>query len=276
MSATQNQEKCPICEKDLITKPSVKITEKGANGINEASKQKKRNLFVSAGTEVHKDCRQTHVNKKDIELSRKRLCGEGTGTSGRRPSRTSVGPFDSKSDCLYCGCKVSDSERDISSRVRTDVFVDSILAACTNRNDEWAYTVKAGIEYFAHDLHAPECVYHHTCDSNFRTGRNIPQKYDPEPREKRRKVGRPRNADQEQAFMQTCAYLEANDKEQLTISDLRKKMQDYLEDETSIPLGSYQFKCKLREHYKDSISLMYSNVENITHVNRSARQGFIY
>jgi len=66
--------------------------------------------------------------------------------------------------------------------VRTDIFVDSALAVCATRTDEWALTVRARLEYFAHDLHAPECVYHRTCDSNFRTGRNIPQKYtDPEP-----------------------------------------------------------------------------------------------
>ena len=98
-------------------------------------------------------------------------------------------------------------------------------------------------------------MYHRTCDSNFRTGRNIPQKYaDAESMNKCRKVGRPKNEDQEQAFLLTSAYLEANDEEQLTLSDLSSKMKDYLENEESTPFGNQYLKCKLKEHYKDSIS----------------------
>jgi hypothetical protein len=254
MSATVSQEKCPICEEELELKDTVKITQKGAKGINEASTQRGVDIFVSAGTEVHKECRQMHVNKKDIELSLKRKRGERTDCVGRRPSRASVGTFDSKSDCLYCGCQVSVDERDSFSRVSTDNFVDSVLAACATRTDPWALTVRARVEYFAHDLHAPECVYHHTCDSNFRTERNIPQMYDPEPSAKRKKAGRPKNEDQEQAFILVCAYLESNDEEQLTVSDLSSKMKDYLENEEAVAFDNYYLKRKLKEHYKDSIS----------------------
>jgi len=101
----------------------------------------------------------------------------------------------------------------------------------------------------------PECVHHRTCDSNFRTGRNIPQKHtEAESMNKCRKVGRLKNEDQEQAFLKTCTYLEANDDEQITLSDLSSKMKDYLENEESTPFGTQYLKCKLKEHYKDSIS----------------------
>jgi len=112
----------------------------GAKGINEASTKRGLDIFVSAGTEVHKECREKHVSKKDIELSLKRKRGEQTECIARRASPTSVGPFDSKSDSLYFGCKVSVDERDsfTFSRVRTDIFVDSALAVCATRTDQWA------------------------------------------------------------------------------------------------------------------------------------------
>ena len=254
MSATVSQEKCPICEEKLHLKDTVKIIQKDAKGINEASTQRGVEIFVSAGTEVHKECRQVHVNKKDIELSLKRKRGERTDCVGRRPSRASVGTFDSKSDCLYCCYHVSVDERDSFSRVSTDNFVDSVLAGCTTRTDQWALSVRSRVEYFAHDLYAPECVYHHTCDSNFRTERNIPQMYASEPSAKRKKAGRPKNEDQEQAFILVCAYLESNDEEQLTVSDLSSKMKGYLENEESVAFDNYYLKRKLKEYYKNYIS----------------------
>ena len=69
---------------------------------------------------------------------------------------------------------------------------------------------------------------------------------------KRRKSGRPMNEDQQQAFLRVCAYLEANDEEQITITDLVYKMRDYLLDETSVPHGHHEG--NLKKHYGDTIS----------------------
>ena len=69
--------------------------------------------------------------------------------------------------------------------------MDSILKACANRDDPWILTVKSRVEYFAKDLHAAECLYHHVCDSNFRSERGVPKQYDLEPSAKRMKAGRP-------------------------------------------------------------------------------------
>ena len=128
-------------------------------------------------------------------------------------------------------------ERDSFSRVSTDNFVDSVLAVCTTRTDQWALSVRSRVEYFAHDLYAPECVHHHTCDSNFRVERNIPQMFASEPSAKRKKAGRPKNEDQEQAFILVCDHLEG-----------------YLDNEESIAFDNYYLKRKLKEHYKNSIS----------------------
>ncbi len=47
---------------------------------------------------------------------------------------------------------------------------------------------------------------------------------------KRRKVGRPKDTDQEQAFLRMCTYFEENDEEQLSVADLACKMKEYLQD----------------------------------------------
>ena len=46
-----------------------------------------------------------------------------------------------------------------------------------------------------------------------------------------------------------CLYLEANDDEQLTISDLVCKMSEFLNDGDSIPYSRKYLKCKLKEIY---------------------------
>lgn len=117
-------------------------------------------------------------------------------------------------------------QKRIESRVRTDNFVRSILSACAVRDDSWALNVKSRVEYFSRDLHAPECVHHHTCDSNFRTEKSIPDKYSQNA--KRRKIGRPINNFQNDAFIKLCNYLKLNEEKQLTVVDLDSKMKDFL------------------------------------------------
>ena len=53
-----------------------------------------------------------------------------------------------------------------------------------------------------------------------------------------------------------CTYLEINDEEQLTISDLRSKMKEFLTDKDSLPFGKQYLKSQLRERYGDSIHVI--------------------
>jgi len=87
---------------------------------------------------------------------------------------------------------------------------------------------EGGFELFGGDLHAADCVYHKSCDVNFRTFRDIRRQHRLVPESKRKKVGRPTNSDQEQAFYKMCTYFEENDEEQLTITDLSNKMKKIL------------------------------------------------
>ena len=200
-----NQSACPLCQNELGSEDKVTIGKKGADGINIASVERGDNILVTAGTVVHKSCRMNYVNKKDIERH-KRATYDST-SSVKRSARLSLGQFDSKTDCLFCGNKVvskNSADYDDYSCVRTYNFADKILARCKSRSDEWASTVQGRIEYFSGDLHAADCLYHHSCDVNFRTGRDVPTYHMAETSSKRKKVGRPKDTDQEQAFIRIC------------------------------------------------------------------------
>ena len=106
-------------------------------------------------------------------------------------------------------------------------FAKTILQWC-DRSDDWDFAVKCRVEYYGGDLHAADCVYHHSCDGNFRSGLDIPQTFRDEPTAKCRQSGRPKDVDQEQAFSKMCSYLEANDEEQLTIAAIGDTMKEYL------------------------------------------------
>ena len=100
------------------------------------------------------------------------------------------------------------------------------------------------------DLFAADAVYHQVCSVNFRTNKSIPHQFATEecPQAKR---GRP----QKEAFLKVAAYLQENDDEQKTISDLIEKMKQYLMDSGS-DCTSYRFtymKNKLKEHFGDEL-----------------------
>ncbi len=225
----------------------VEVHQKGADGINNASVQKGNNVHISAGEIVHSKCRQTYINKKDIKIQQ-----ENKAEPPKRSARVATGPFNSQTDCLFCGTTITHGSKDTSS-VKTDTLAESILECCDNRADQWAFTVKGRIEYYGRDLHAADCVYHHLCSSSFRNGYNIPIQFQKDPEAKRRKSGRPKNEDQEQAFMKVCTYLENNDEEQLTITHLRDKMKESLTNPDSEPYGNQYLKKKLREQYQDNV-----------------------
>lgn len=140
-----------------------------------------------------------------------------------------------------------------SSEVHTSCFPETILKHCQKRSDDWAYSVQGRIECFGKDLHAFDCIYHNLCSTYFRNGQDMPEKFRSEPRRKPKQVGRPTNEDQRQAFLRVCDYLEDNDEEQITISELVRKMGEYLLEEGSIPYGSHYLKQKLKEHYGASL-----------------------
>ena len=124
--------------------------------------------------------------------------------------------------------------------VRTKDFEYKIQQICKVRNDEWVETVRGRLE-FAQDLHAADAVYHQACSVNFWTRKQIPKKHENNTDSKPAK-GRPTNKVKSKAFLKETEVLVENDKEQFTISDLVRKMQEYLEGTGETPV-----RCSIHE-----------------------------
>ena len=260
MSSAASKEVCPLCERDVGCEESVVLREKGAEGVNHASIERGVKVRVEAGTRVHKMCRANHINKKNIAIDSKK--GGDSALPVKRSARVSLGPYDSKTHCLFCGTDTGTTSAKIDPKgksveriyyVKTDAFVQTILVHCKTRGDEWATAVQGRIEYFGGDLHAADCVYHQSCNVNFRTMRNIPRQFTSVESTKRRKSGRPKDSDQDEAFERVCVFLEENDEEQLTISDLVAKMGEYLQGSKSMAYGNQYLKEKLISRYGNSL-----------------------
>ena len=214
-------ETCKICHEELKdASVVVEVRQKGADGIKSASVQRGDDIVISAGEKIQRKYRKQCINPKNIQFQQKTKV-----EPPKRSARVATSHFNSQTDCLFCGATVSVTHWSADySYVKTDAFVESVLESCDNRSDEWAFTVKGRIEFYGCDLHAAESIYHQICSVNFCTGKPLPLQFQNVPEAKRRKSGRPKNEDQEQAFMKVCSYLENNDEEQLTVTHLYDKM----------------------------------------------------
>ncbi|XP_028513605.1 uncharacterized protein LOC114574641 [Exaiptasia diaphana] len=271
---------CAICQKP-VTKDSldaVLIGEKGSEGINRASKERNNIISTKPGQLVHKICRQDFCKPQNIQRALKEAKGESISPQKRRSlTRSSDNLFSFQTDCFYCGTEAFGAD-DKKSRPR-DVFKvttvetkDKVLKVCSNRSDTWAATVRSRVLQ-VHDLPAADAVYHKTCSSNFRTGKQIPQAYsNPENSSKKRKTaGRPQNEDKYEAFLATVKYREENDEELLlTISDLQTKMSEYL-DENQCAYGFTHMKEKLIDHFGNDVVITEINgLSNVVALKRTA------
>ncbi|XP_073423248.1 uncharacterized protein [Dendrobates tinctorius] len=253
----ESQETCPLCSHKIEDDGErVLIGAKEAEGINKASIERGVSTVVAAGAVVHKRCHMNYINKKQIDLHKKATSVHSS--PAKRGTRVSTGSYDSTTQCLFCGQEVvktrSSSDFDDYSFVKMDGFVRSILSHCKQRIDDWAITIQGRIAYFGKDLHAADCLYHRSCDISFRTNYGIPMRHGGGSTTKKpRKVGRLMNMDQEQAFLRMCAFLEDNDEEQLTVTDLAKKMTEYLLEGDSAAYSNRWLRYRLEERYGDSL-----------------------
>ena len=136
-------ESCPICKERIEDGDGVKVCHKGADGINAASVRRGDSIAAMAGCKVHVDCHKRYINRHDIENQQKK--SGSSILSLKRSARVSSAPFNSKSDCLFCGTlafRGSDY-----SYVKTDSFARTILECCDSRSD-WSFTLKGWIEYY--------------------------------------------------------------------------------------------------------------------------------
>ena len=250
-------EACVFCKQLLSGKPTVTLTAKGCAGIAKASAERDSDVSQQPGDVVHIDCRKEWCNPKSIERY-KRERDAGPSTCNKRTLRSEEPNFSFKENCLFCGTpdRYEGKKKQFElMHVRTLVIDDTLLGTCDNRNDEWAEQVRRRILH-ARELHSSEAMYHTTCSSNFRTGKNIPQCFmasEIATKKPRISLGRPENSVRVDAFLRVTRYLQENDEEQTTIYGLIDKMKEYLEG-TNVEPYSFRFmKEKILEHFGDKV-----------------------
>ena len=118
----------------------------GSDGINKANAERGGNIKAMAGSFVHSSCPRRFVDKKDIEISKRKSTEDSLQTTSRKSIRLSTEQF----ECLFC-CKSIDLDcADEISKVETHgvkSIVETMKSMCNKRGDEWSFKVK-GIRCF--------------------------------------------------------------------------------------------------------------------------------
>ena len=163
--------------------------------------------------------------------------------------------FNFKEHCLFCGqpAKYENKKRICEVfPVRTKNFQSEIIRTCEKRKDDWSNLV-AGRIAFAQDLHAADAIYHQICSVNFRTLKKLPQQFSATVDKSSNAIGRPEEADRQEAFLRTMVFFEDNDDEQITIVDLVMKTEQLLQQSESDSYSVTYMKKKLLDRYGDQI-----------------------
>ena len=150
------------------------LTAKGSNSINRISvAHPKGQIQVEVGHSVHQKCRRDFCRPRKPKSNRSE---EQTISKNEAIGRHSVKPrFSDKDHCFFCSqpAKYDGKKRGFDViPVRTQDLQYSIAHVCKERN-EWSGTVLGRLEY----AHAADAVYHQAGSVNFRTGKQVPQKY---------------------------------------------------------------------------------------------------
>ena len=108
-------------------------------------------------------------------------------------------------------------------------------------------------------LPATDAVYHNicTCSINFQIGKQVPRIFFRKQQNRALQcaavsvsaIGRPKDSLKSEAFEAVAEYLEINDDEQVTITDLMNKMKDYLRDTDIEPSSFPHMKSELKKHF---------------------------
>jgi hypothetical protein len=254
---------CILCQKPLVTdgEETVILQQKGCDSILAASEARGSAITVNLNQVVHVRCRLDFTNKKAIQSYLKRKHSSQPEQAQHHTLRSEESTFSYADDCILCGCPDAYQGKKTDHkliRVRTLGFQDKILKACDEFRGEWADTVRGRVT-FVQDLPAADAVYHNMCSINFRTGKQTPkifQKSTEQRASKCKKIGgsgRPKNSQTYEAFQAVTEYLEINDDEQVTISDLIDKMKEFLTNTDIEPYSFPHMKSELKRHFQDRI-----------------------
>ena len=204
-------------------------TEKGVAGLQRACRLRSDNKHFYTGQTVHKSCRQDCCNSNIIKRDLKRKTQESSSEQLQTTLRSKQAKFDISTDCLFCGLAAKSSQKkgDSVYQVRSFSFQTQIEEHCLQRgpHDKWAEAVLGRIQT-VNDLLDADALYHKQCSVNFRTVKYIPYAYRPSTETPSTVKGRPADARRGIAFKKTVDYLKEFDDEQITLTDLCKKMEE--------------------------------------------------
>ncbi len=190
-------EVCIFCNGVVVT-----LREKGANGINNASKERNENIVAVPGQRVHVKCRWRYCHPQEIAHSKKTQAGQSAPLRRSSLVRSAGNSFNFKTDCMYRSIENTKKKRSKEAyRVTTIEVKDNVLKICSERRDGWSEVFKARL-LNVHDLPAADAVYHQSCKSNFHTGKQIPRAYNnAETSSKKPRIGRPQNTKKRKRFL---------------------------------------------------------------------------
>jgi hypothetical protein len=243
---------CQICQEPIDdSKSSVRVGEKGCQGIRAACENHSVKVIINPGDYVHVLCRKNftrtlsdkHSDDKYLDRNDKHL--------------RSVAPnFDFKSRCLFCGtfakCGKLNKKRSFDAYpVRSLEFQSTIIKKCIDRDDQWAHDIKLRLSH-VFDLPAADAVYHQQCNVNFRTGKSIPKAYQTGNCDNAalRSPGRPEQKEQKDAFEKVMLFLEGATNETLTVSDLVSEMTNVCGEKA---YSTKHMKKKIIEHFGNEV-----------------------
>ena len=262
----QDEPTCVLCRKHVKDDENrVTLREKGSKSINATSKQCGDSINTVVGQIVHVDCRRDYVNRKRIESSKRESNDVEHGASKKRMLRSGE-QFSFDAHCVFCGNgamwkRTTKESAGSLVPVRTiHAFRDSVLKACTVRNDHLAQTVSARLEFAEHCV-AVEAVYHQACSTNFRTERNLPLAFCGNlVVANQRSSGRPANAEQAIAFHKTIETVK-QEQDQMTLGELSRIMHGHLQVQgsNSMAYGPQYMKAKLIEEFDDDMIIADAN-----------------
>ena len=177
------------------------------------------------GQHVHKECRKRWGVKYYIQAAKSK---EQIDTPSPCRLRSQNKKFEISQDCIFCcqpaQCDGRQRGYDVFP-VKTAAFEMSIRQVWEERKDDWSQDVLGRLSY-ASDLCVQKTVYHQQCSVNFRTERDKrcwdwqkAKTWEFSSRFTRKIRG-----------FRTCRKnCEENSDEQITVIELTKKMEEYLE-----------------------------------------------
>ena len=220
------EKQCVLCKS--VDGKLVIVEKRGVQTLISSSVERGEpdpNRFV-VGVMVHENCRKDYVSKKSIQQFNRRQLKSSKLPVGKRTRSCSAPP--NVKLCLFCGIELEHANggKENVSFVSTTCFEQTIRYVCKSRNDAWAHEVLAILDAIG-DCAASNTGYHISCSQHFRSNRQKPNcfksPHDELP-EKKNKAGCPLDDKRIAGFLFASKYLEDNDEEVLSISQLCELM----------------------------------------------------